>query len=245
MTKTRPPVQINNGLESARTIARATIIGAILGASVTAITAIGIKIYDDRSKANNIPTETKAVEIVKAQVLQNALMQAKDRIKATGYFINYISPDELARWVKDSPDLKAEIILVDPLGVNKVVCQRQNDEDNQASNFEKILSKIKDFHGSTKNLLGNKLDLRVIDVYPTMCVIIVDRDLYAYFYPYKELGTDSPILKFSNYKENKDAIFFTRHLNTIFERAKPINTDSQFQPYKSDKLPDPCISTTR
>lgn len=75
-----------------------------------------------------------------------------------------------------------------------------------------------------------------------MTVIIIDDDLYAYFYPYKGLGTSSPVLRFRNYAKDDRAKFFETHLRSVFKSAVFLSSDADYKRYETADLKDPCFS---
>lgn len=181
------------------------------------------------------------------QDLSKAIEGAKVRIEATGYYLSQMEPDTINRIMLNSPRLTAKIVMVDPLP-GKAICQRQYDEDNVSRNYSKIIQKVQEFRQKCRSLIDDeRLKVGLIDAYPTMSVTIVDDDLYAYFYPYKSLGTEShlgpggPVLKFSNYTRNAQAKFFENHLNHVFNGIKFLSGDGDYDRYRNAPLKDPCF----
>jgi hypothetical protein len=203
-------------------------------------------IYYAKSKRNSEVIKQQIVEVITVDDLDKALDQAKTKIEGAGYVIAHVTPDFINERMLDSPQLSVTLVMVDPLARN-AICQRQHDEDNQPRTYGEILTKTQNFMRKSKSLLGKRLKLGFIDVYPTMTVIIIDNDLYAYFYPYKsmgrksELGPSSPVLKYVNYTNNKQAEFFTNHLRNIFNNAKFLSIDADYQKYQIASLKDPCF----
>jgi len=189
--------------------------------------------------------------------LRQALRTAKKRVVAAGYVLSDIDADFIKAQHDRSPDFEATVVMVDPLGAggpNRVMCQRQRDEegDNTTySNYARVLNKLREFHSPAKTgpLLGNKLKLGVIDLYPTMGVLLVDDDLYVYFYPYQGAG-NSPTIKFENYSRSKDlrGEFFDDYLNKVtwyrsntgVRKTKFLVTDKDWKPYESASDNQPC-----
>jgi hypothetical protein len=66
------------------------------------------------------------------------------------------------------------------------------------------------------------LILKYFTIYPTMAVVIIDDALFVYFYPYGELGTDSPVIVMQNYKENNLSKFFLEHFESMARESNPI-----------------------
>jgi hypothetical protein len=197
-------------------------------------------------QSREIKPQVRSIETVTMKDLENSLAEAKTNIKATGYYIKSIDPDLISSKISDSTKFSAKIVMVDPLAPNKIICQRQRDEDDQPRNYQQILLKIREFRQKSENQFGERLKIGLIDVYPTMNVIIVDEDLYAYFYPYKaygvasDLGPSSPILKFSNYTKDERAKFFSNHLDNIFNKATFLSPSVNYRRYEAADLKDPC-----
>lgn len=197
-------------------------------------------------------------EIITRNDLADAIKKAKSRIVATGYVLSDINADLIKGRMEESPNFIATIVMVDPLGVggsNRIICQRQRDEEGDLSNFEdysEILKKLREFRApiKTRNLIGSRLTLGLIDLYPTMTVMLIDDDLYVYFYPYGD-GANSPVIKFSDYVHTRDkrGAFFDEHLNKITgyrervrdSKTKFLRTDADFKPYEDADMNPPCV----
>ena len=191
--------------------------------------------------------------------LKQALRSAKKRVVAAGYVLSDIDADFVKGQHDKSPDFEATVVMVDPLGAGgplRVMCQRQRDEegDNATySNYGRVLNKLREFHSPAKTgtLLGNKLKVGVIDLYPTMGVYLVDDDLYVYFYPYQGAG-NSPVIRFENYARSKDprGEFFDDYLNKVtwyrtstgVRKTKFLMTAKDWKPYESATDNQPCTT---
>ncbi|MBI3327309.1 MAG: helix-turn-helix transcriptional regulator [Nitrospinae bacterium] len=70
---------------------------------------------------------------------------------------------------------------------------------------------------------GDRLIVKHVKAYPTIAVVVVDNDLYAYFYPFRQRGTESPILEFRGYEQapSELANFFLEHLKQLEEKSYP------------------------
>lgn len=211
------------------------IIGTIIGGGI--LVAID-KVFFGVRQAVAIPPP---YEFVTRNDLEKSIKDAKTKIEAVGYVLKIIDPDFINNKMKGTPTFTAKIVMVDPLGSKKVICQRQYDEDNKPRNYTQILERIKEFIQKSKNSLGDHLQLGLTDVYPTIAVIIIDDDLYTYFFPYHGLGTDSPVIKFRNYNQDERAKFFENHLRKIFESAKYLSKDADYKRYESANSNDPCF----
>jgi len=195
----------------------------------------------DQPAANQCPPPS--VELITDEKFADYLKDAKS-IKATGYVLHNITPDYIHGRILNEPDFNAKLVMIDPLG--KSICQREDDEGGQ-SNYNTLRSKIYDFWQKNSDQItarNPRLQVSTIDVYPTMNVIIInDNDLYVHFYSYKDLGTKSPILRFSNYKSDTRAAFFENHLNNIFEdktKLRRLVTGQDFQRYEEASHNNPC-----
>jgi hypothetical protein len=199
------------------------------------------------------------VEVITRGQLRQAIEDAKVRIIATGYVVSDIDADLINR---KPNNFVLTLVMVDPLGEggpDSNICQRQSDEEDNNSQFEdydEIIKKLKQFHSPAKTgaLIGSRLKLGVVDLYPTMAVMMVDNDLYAYFYPYGQ-GSDSPVIKFNDYwtakEKDKRGEFFDQHLNKLtlyrekvkHSKTKFLVTDVDFKVYEDQ--PNPCLSKSK
>jgi hypothetical protein len=195
-------------------------------------------VYLHKSNATN-PTSSL---LVTHDDLRIALGNAKRTIRASGFLVQSIDPDLINNKVKASPEFNAELVIVDPLNTS-TVCARERDEDNYLT-YEKLLLKLRIFHKNSADLLGNKLKLFVADAYPTMSVLIIDDDLFAYIYPFRQVGTESPVLKFPNYASDQRATFFVEHLNKLRGSARQLAA-SDFQRYETAPRDLVCPPTPR
>lgn len=179
------------------------------------------------------------VETIEMADLQKALSDAKEKVKATGYVLVKVTPDQINDKITAFPKFTATIVMVNPL--SKANCQRELDENNPRRNFEQILHRLSEFRQKSKSEIGQRLKVGVSNKYPTMTVLIIDHDLYAYFYPYNGLGTSSPVLKFRDYVKDERARFFENHLDSILKDATYLSKDDDYKPYGPDTK-YPCES---
>jgi hypothetical protein len=198
-------------------------------------------------------------ETTTRDVLHQAVREAKRRVVATGYVLSDVDADVIKALHERSPEFKATVVMVDPLGTggpNRVICQRQRDEDGENttySNYGRVLNKLREFRSPAKTqaLIGDKLKLGVIDAYPTMAVILVDDDLYVYFYPYQSAG-NSPVIRFGDYSHTAEprGEFFDNYLNTVtgyrdqerVRKTKFLVTDKDWMPYETANQNQPCTA---
>ena len=213
------------------------VVGGLLVVAITAITTVLITSYVYKP-SNDIP-KIRTVETVNIKDLEQALGAAKEKVEATGYIVSKLTPDDISEKLSLHPKFTVSLVVVNPF--SPVLCQRQRDEDRQPRNYQQILSKLREFRQKSKSMIGGRLRLGVSDVYPTMTVIIVDDDLFAYFYPYKGLGTTSPVLKFTDYVKDERAKFFETHLRNVFLNAKFLTSDADYKRYETANLNDPCF----
>lgn len=150
-----------------------------------------------------------------------AINNARNRILASGVALMKLNPQLLTQKAKER--VNVQVIYVNPCG--ETVTQRQNDENNQNA-AANIKGKLQSFANYVKNLSQTERDslkVKVTDVYPTMVVIIIDDDLYAYFCPYGAVCSDSPVLVFKGYRYKQPqsaATFFEAHFNAISDSYK-------------------------
>jgi hypothetical protein len=153
-----------------------------------------------------------------------ALRNAKTRIWASGVALTKLNPQLISERVKDRVDV--QLAYVNPCGAT--VKQRMDDEHNPNASSN-ILSNLKRFDAYTKDFNAaqrESLKIRLSDVYPTMVVVNIDSDIYAYFCPYGGECSNSPVLVFKNYNqkqpENASAKFFEGHVLAVFDKSKRI-----------------------
>jgi hypothetical protein len=209
----------------------------VLGYVLALVIAAGFLVYEYSHKTKQTSVESPA-QLATQDELRTALRDAKSTIRAAGFLVQAVDPDLIIDKTRVLPDFKAEILMVDPLNVT-VVCKRQEDEGNHLT-YGKSLLKLRIFHHNLKNLLGNRLKVGVTDAYPTMSVIMIDDDLYAYFYSYNKPGTDSPVLKFTNYAKDARAKFFVDHYNNLRSTARQLVQDADFEKYDQADMNFKC-----
>lgn len=192
-------------------------------------------------RERQIVANSPPFEFVTRSDMEKSIKEAKTKIEAVGYVLKPIDPDFIDSKLRGSPNFSAKIVMIDPLGSKRIICQRQYDEDNLPRNYTQILGKVREFIQKSKNSMGHSLQLGLSDVYPTMSVIIVDDDLYAYFFPYHDLGSHSPVIKFTKYNQDERAKFFDNHLRKIFEGAKFLSSEADFKRYELASSGDPCF----
>jgi hypothetical protein len=191
--------------------------------------------------------------------LHKAVRAAKQRIVATSYVLSDIDADVIKAHHDSSPEFAAILVMVDPLGAggpNRVMCQRQRDEDGDNTtypNYGRVLNKLRDFYspGKTKDLIGGKLRIGLIDAYPTMAVLLVDDDLYVYFYPYTG-ASNSPVIKFQDYTRTREprGDFFDDYLNKVtgyrnqsaVRKTRFLETDKDWLRYLTADTNQPCTA---
>jgi len=208
-------------------------LGALLSkpaAGYVLATILGLGFLSYAYLRRSVTTNPAPSIIVTHDDLRAALATAKRTIRASGFLVQAIDPDLINNKVKASPEFNAELLVVDPLNTS-TVCARERDEENYLT-YDKLVLKLRGFHKNCEALLGNRLKLFVTDAYPTMSVLIIDDDLYAYFYPFKQVGTESPVLRFQNYASDSRATFFVEHLNKLRDSAKQL-APADFQKYEN------------
>lgn len=143
---------------------------------------------------------------------------AQREVRAEGTVLDGIDIDDLTKSLTEprARKLNVKLVLLDPEG--QAVEQRMRDEgptghDNRFHIREKIRSFQFAQTSAGSDLWKDRFRLVVRDTYPTMAVIVVDDDLYAYFYALRKKGTESPVLQFSNYRNSGSlATLFEDHL---------------------------------
>jgi hypothetical protein len=203
------------------------IIGGFLIAAVLFATGIYPEMaVADKYKKDNHPTEKREYELkLQQDILWDTLIRnARSRIWASGVALKRLNPQLISERVKEG--VNAQIVYVDPCG--ETISKRQDDEKNPDA-AGNIKSNLKTFDTYTKDLnetQRSSLQVKLTDAYPTMIVVIIDNDLYAYFCPYGAVCSGSPVLVFKGYQETAShpaAKFFEDHFRAIFTKAKRID----------------------
>jgi hypothetical protein len=155
-----------------------------------------------------------------------AIKNARVRVWASGVALRKLNPQLIAEKVKDG--VNARLIYLNPCG--ETVRRRQEDENNPNATGN-IRAGLNTFDTYTKDFNESQqrdLQVKLTDVYPTMIVVIIDDDLYAYFCPYGAVCTGSPVLVFRQYRKKKpispSAKFFEDHFSRVSAQAKLISS---------------------
>ncbi|MBL8148446.1 MAG: serine/threonine protein kinase [Blastocatellia bacterium] len=179
-------------------------------------------------------TEAKPYEVVQYDQIkwEELIESAKKEIVAEGIYLESFNPSKLTKLAKAKPSLKVKIMLLDPGG--DVVVRRERDEGHL--NRTRIMQKFLDFdeqlkRNSLKDVEVGKFELKCFNIYPTIAVVMIDDDLYAYFYSYGELGTGSPVIKVTKREQSDFFRFFEKHLQSV-DKASRILTERDFTQYK-------------
>jgi hypothetical protein len=149
---------------------------------------------------------------------------AKREVSAEGIVLDNLDIDDLTRSLMHSSNLNVRLVLLDPEG--HAVEERRVDEGPTAhENRVRIREKIRSFQVARNSAGGDywkdRFRFYVRDTYPTMSVIVIDDDLYVYFYSFRKKGTRGPVLKFLNYKRTGSiAEFFEDHLNSTLDEKQ-------------------------
>jgi hypothetical protein len=153
-----------------------------------------------------------------------AVRNAKTRIWATGIALTKLNPQLISERVKERVDV--QLAYVNPCGAT--VQQRMDDEHNPNASSN-ILGNLKRFDAYTKDFNAaqrESLKVKLSNVYPTMVVINIDSDIYAYFCPYGGECSNSPVLVFKNYKEKQPesaaAKFFEKQVEAVCDKGRRI-----------------------
>ncbi|MFY9584935.1 MAG: hypothetical protein WAR21_10645 [Candidatus Acidiferrales bacterium] len=148
---------------------------------------------------------------------------AQRQVLAEGLVLQGIEVDAVVRSLRRFDHLTVKVVLLDP--DSHVVKEREDDESPGAAhdNRARLIEKIKSFQvartGPGSDLWKERFQLLVRDTYPTMAVIVIDDDLYAYFYPFRKKGTESPVFKFPHYTQQNDPLvrLFEDHLLRLLD----------------------------
>ena len=154
---------------------------------------------------------------------QEALSNAKTRICASGVALSKIDPKLVSDKVKAG--VSVQLIYVNPCGA--AVQERQADENNPhaSANVTSAIQKLGDFTKDLSTAQKQGLHVMLSPAYPTMIVMIIDNDLYAYFCPYGAECSTSPVMVFSNYREKspETAMFFEKNFFALSNVAKQVS----------------------
>jgi hypothetical protein len=216
----------------------------LIGGFLTAVVFAYVGLFPDwliSYKYKNVPTGNKSYELKPQDQVpwESVLKQAKHKLQASGIALTHINTETLTSKVAHE-EVQATLVMVDPCG--DAVKRRQEDEGNDSAS-QNIFHQLKGFGRYTsdsklspkeKLKLEKSLEIWLIEGYPTMAIIIVDDDLYAYFCTYGSSCATSPVLIFKNYHGNPDAEYFARQFSTIFNtgistRVKRISNYDQYK----------------
>ena len=150
------------------------------------------------------------------------IKHAETEVRADGIVLDRLDTGTLIESLKRSARLQVQLVLLDPEGT--VVQQRSEDENPKAphDNPSKIREKIRAFQVARNEpdsgSWRDRFQLFVRNTYPTATVIVVDDELYAYFYPFREMGNQGPVFKFPHYKNSGPlGELFERHLGKLLD----------------------------
>jgi hypothetical protein len=155
-----------------------------------------------------------------------AIKNARVRVWASGVALRKLNPELIAERVKDG--VNARLVYVNPCG--ETVRRRQEDENNPnaAGNIQASLNTFDTYTKDFNETQQRDLQVKLVDVYPTMIVVIIDDDLYAYFCPYGAVCTGSPVLVFKQYRTKKpmspSAKFFEDHFTRVSDKARLVHS---------------------
>jgi len=149
---------------------------------------------------------------------------AKKELRAVGFGLAKVADNEAVRLlakIKQSR-FRVTLILNDPLFPTARMRMRDEGQNILApQDIAKITLRLLKYRDDLALLRKEKrLIVKHVREYPTMAVVVVDEDLYAYFYPYGHLGTESPILRFRGYKQTALATVFSSHLELLEGSAR-------------------------
>ncbi len=156
--------------------------------------------------------------------------EATHTFRASGFALVKIvemNSRRLLRKIKELDGFRAEVFLGDPFSPAAAMRARDENDNYLAPQvIARVAIQVDDARAALGTLgKAERLVLKHFPSYPTMAVVLIDNDLYAYFYPLGELGTDSPIIIISSYSEHPLAQFFVEHLEKTARASHPIPRD--------------------
>ncbi|HEX8559497.1 MAG TPA: hypothetical protein VF668_15450 [Pyrinomonadaceae bacterium] len=179
------------------------------------------------------------VDFVENAELVSALERAQYEIKAVGCVVEKLESGKVAPRLKTREKLRVELVMSDPRGqfVTQRVLDEKRDEGQDEDidrNKKKILDQINRYRINCREFLGDRLKVGVIDLYPTIEVFIIDEDLYAYPFPYRDYGSNMPVMRFKNYEKSAYAKPYKAHLDNIFNEVRRKNSYIEKIEWKTD-----------
>ncbi|HEX8138819.1 MAG TPA: hypothetical protein VF544_14725 [Pyrinomonadaceae bacterium] len=227
MSKKNPTAEKDTNLR----IAKITALQAIAVALITAIaTAVPVYFAGKQIGKAEPPVEqpTPPVDVITREELTGLIKNAQRRIWASGFALVPIDPKILVDKVKNNSSFDARIVLVHPS--SKVVCQRDKDEiENKTPGHEKLKWQVRSFVEYRKVASPKEqYKIKLSDIYPTMGVYILDNDVCVHFYPYGAFGSESPVIRFTNIKDEREN-FFIKHFNSVFDKAVPLTDEVEYK----------------
>lgn len=77
---------------------------------------------------------------------------------------------------------------------------------------------LEELHDLAKEINDPKqLLVRTFNHYPTLCILILDDDIFVYHYGFKTLGTNSPVFHFTGRKSSQ-ARYYRKHFKRLAEK---------------------------
>jgi|SRR5882724_791240 len=197
-----------------------------LGGFLVATLLIATGFFPDRAVSSTYKSnasQTTDYELKAQDDIQwdAAVKNAKSKIKATGVALSKLDPKSVTDKVKEG--VVVQLVYINPCG--ETVKKRQKDENNPhaSMNITNAIRKFGDFIKDSNTSQSQSLQIKLTDTYPTMVVVIIDNDLYAYFCPYGADCSTSPVLVFKGYRGktpmNPSAAFFEKAVNATFNQA--------------------------
>lgn len=154
------------------------------------------------------------------------ISSATFRVTAVGISLTLVDEPRLQiliEKIKKSKEFRVNLFMLKPDG--KAVQERTKDEepppipnviDGKLTTFRKLIDQL----GPDDK---KRLTIKCYDVYPTVAVIVIDNNLYAYSYIHGHRAIDSPVMIFRDYENNLRtgdlAGYFIRHLDAIERKA--------------------------
>ena len=159
------------------------------------------------------------------EVNWGALVDAAEKeIRACGFaLVNLadVNSKKVIDKIQSSTTFRASFVVGDPSSPTTTM-RIADEQDNiyTAHDIAKIaLRLMKERDDRLKPARKDKrLSVRLSQSYPTLAVSVIDDDLYAYSYPFGQLGTQGPVFRFRNCHANPLAKTYVDHLAGV-ERA--------------------------
>jgi hypothetical protein len=212
--------------------------------TVMAICAL-LAVY--RRPAQELPAPTQAATDYEIALLGDVHLDAlatsaNSRVRGAGAMLAAVGPDAMTRLIEralTNDRFEVKLIMLKPNG--RAAIERAQDEGTPRDSLKLmnlLAKKLVEFHNKIKDLppkIRSNLTIKCIDAYPTIAVLIIDNDLYAWWYRYGSGERDKPVIILKNYETNPRTIklsrFFLDHLDAV-EAKSEAPTEADYQEYE-------------